>query len=209
MLSPKEMATLLLETGCVALNVKDPFTYASGLKGPIYCDNRLLLGHVEGREKVVDSLVELVQKNNLNYEVVAGLATAGIPYAAWMATKLKCPMIYIRSKPKGHGKGKQVEGPYNLGARALLVEDLVNQASSMEEATLGARSEGLQITDALCLVNYQMKKAIDRLDRLKVKLHSLTTIDDLLAVAQEQGKMSAADCEMLRVWQRDPMHWLN
>lgn len=209
MLSPKEMATLLLETGCVALNVKNPFTYASGLKGPIYCDNRLLLGQVEGREKVVDSLVELVQAQNLEYEVVAGLATAGIPYAAWMATKLKSPMIYIRSKPKGHGKGKQVEGPFNSGARALLVEDLVNQASSVEEATLGARSEGLQITDALCLVNYQMEKATQRLNNLEVKLHSLTTIEALMEVAQEQGKMSASDCELLRVWQRDPMHWLN
>ncbi len=209
MLSPKEMATLLLETGCVALNVKNPFTYASGLKGPIYCDNRLLLGKVEARVKVVKSLVELTQKNQLKYEVIAGLATAGIPYAAWMSDSLSAPMIYIRSKPKGHGKGKQVEGPFNLGAKALLIEDLVNQASSMEEATLGARSEGLQITDALCLVNYQMKKAIERLNKLEVNLYSLTTIDDLLEVARDQGRMSASDCDMLRVWQRDPMHWLN
>lgn len=203
------MATLLLETGCVALNVKNPFTYASGLKGPIYCDNRLLLGQVEARDKVVDALIEMTQRNQIEYEVVAGLATAGIPYAAWMATKLKCPMLYVRSKPKGHGKGKQVEGPFNLGARALLVEDLVNQASSMQEATEGARAEGLQITDALCLVNYQMKKAIERLNDLKVRLHSLTTIDDLLEVVKGQGKMSASDCELLRVWQRDPTHWLN
>jgi len=209
MLSPKEMATLLFKTGCVQLNVKSPFTYASGLKGPIYCDNRLLLGQVEARQQVVSSLVELVRNKKIEFEVVAGLATAGIPYAAWMATELAAPMLYIRSKKKGHGKGKQVEGPFNLGTRALIVEDLVNQASSMEEATLGARSEGLIISDAICLVDYQMKRARERLSQHEIKLHALTNLTAIMQAALEIGALAESECDLLQAWQRDPMHWLN
>lgn len=209
MLSPLEMATLLLKTGCVQVNAREPFTYASGLKGPIYCDNRLLLGQVEARVEVVSSLCELVQKHHLNFDLIAGLATAGIPYAAWMATDLKKPMLYIRGKKKDHGKSKQVEGPFNLGSQAILVEDLVNQASSVEDATVGARAEGLVVKDVLCLVDYQMKSARERLNRLSLNLYSLTQFEMILQAATELGVLHENDLALLRSWQQDPAGWRN
>lgn len=207
MLSPLEMATLLLKTGCVQVNAKEPFTYASGLKGPIYCDNRLLLGQVEARRQVVASLVEITRKESMDFDAIAGLATAGIPYAAWMAEILEKPMLYIRGKKKDHGKSRQVEGPFNLGSKALLVEDLVNQASSLEDATLGARGEGLVVSDVLCLVDYQMKTARERVERLSLNLISLTKFEMILEAAGNLGLLNDSEQKLLRSWQENPAQW--
>src|SRR5262245_52524696 len=125
MMNNKKIAQLLLEIKAVALNVKQPFRFASGILSPIYCDNRLIISYPEKRKIIIDAFLQIIKEKNLNYDVVAGTATAGIPHAAWIAERLNKPMIYVRSKAKEHGKKNLVEGLLQKGQKVLVVEDLV------------------------------------------------------------------------------------
>lgn len=202
-----DIAKLLIQSECVALRPKDPFTYASGLKGPIYCDNRLLLGYPDQREKIAQAFSYLIEQEIGNFDRVAGLATAGIPHAAWVCSILNLPMIYIRSKPKGHGKGNQVEGPFVEGDRVILIEDLVNQAKSLEEAVIGAREEGLIVSKCYSIVDYEMEKAQERMKNLEIDLISLTDFSHIVMAAFELGFINSEEQAMLEKWQKNPEAW--
>lgn len=202
-----EVAKILLEIGCVQVKPKDPFTYASGLKGPIYCDNRKVLSHVNERNIIIDAFIKLIQEKNFEFDQLAGLATAGIPHAAFIANKLDLPMIYIRDKAKGHGKGNQVEGDFVPGQKVLLIEDLVNQGSSLEKAVQGAVDAGLNVVGCLSIVDYEMSKARDILKKLNLDLFSLTKFSDLADTACVLGKIGKEEVELLRAWQKDPAGW--
>tara|TARA_R110002072_G_scaffold534_8_gene4266 strand:+ start:17371 stop:18006 length:636 start_codon:yes stop_codon:yes gene_type:complete len=202
-----DIAKILLKTGCVSIKPNEPFTYASGLRGPIYCDNRVMLGHVAERYQVCTSFVDVINKNSFVYDHIGGLATAGIPHAAWIAHEMKRSMVYIRSKPKGHGKGNQIEGNFKEGDKILIVEDLVNQAKSLEEAVLGARSDGAAIEDCLCIVDYEMPAALDRVKKLGLRLFSLTDFSHIIKAGVELGFINESDHETLNAWQKDPVAW--
>jgi orotate phosphoribosyltransferase len=203
----RKIAKLLLSHNCIQLSPSQPFTYASGLKGPIYCDNRKLLSHVEARAEVIQAFAELVRSESFKYDKIAGLATAGIPHAALLAHELKEPMIYIRSKPKGHGKGNQVEGDFQSGEKLLLVEDLVNQASSLQEAVEGAAAAGLSAVACLCIVDYEMARAKERVLEMNFPLYSLTDFSTIASVGQEMKLLSADEHRLLMDWQSDPESW--
>ena len=126
----KEIAELLLDIGAVILRPDEPFTSASGIQSPIYCDNRLLLGYPEARKTVRDSFLNLIQTHIPRIEVIAGVATAGIPHAAWIAESLNKPMVYIRQAQKEHGKKNQVEGPLKKGQKTVVIEDLISTGGS-------------------------------------------------------------------------------
>lgn len=202
-----EIAKILLNIECVQVSPSDPFTYASGLKGPIYCDNRKILSHVGERNKVVQSFIDLIKEKNFQFDQLAGLATAGIPHAAFIAGELGLPMIYIRDKAKGHGKGNQVEGHYQKGQKILLIEDLVNQGSSLEKAVDGATNAGLEVIGCLSIVDYEMPKSREILKKLKLDLFSLTNFSTLADTACALGKIGKDEIEMLKAWHRDPAKW--
>lgn len=198
-------AEALLQLGAVKLAPNNPFLYASGLRGPMYCDNRALLSHPDARNLIIEGLIEL--QSDIDYQQLAGLATAGIPHAAMMADRLNRPMCYVRSKPKDHGKGNQVEGDVLPGEKVLMVEDLVNQGSSLKDAVGGVRKAGLVVTDCLCIVNYQMPKAQTVCEELGIQLHSLVNFDQLIETAFALKVISDTDILALKNWHNDPEAW--
>jgi orotate phosphoribosyltransferase len=202
-----DIARGLIEKGCVKLSPQNPFTYASGLKGPIYCDNRLILSHVDFREKVIESFLELIKNHSLQFDLIGGIATAGIPYAAFIADRLKLPMIYVRPKAKEHGKKNQVEGDYRPNQSVILVEDLVNQGSSLADAMFGVKQAGLNSSQCLCIVDYQMGEAAKRLSELSLSLYSLTDFEHLVAASFEMKLIDSEGRKLLIDWHADPKEW--
>lgn len=204
----EQVAEILLSVGCLQLEPASPFTYASGLKGPIYCDNRKILSHVNERNRIVDFFINELNNSNFEYDHLAGLATAGIPLASFMAHKMEKSLIYVRSKPKGHGKGNQVEGDYRDGQKIILIEDLVNQASSLLEAVEGAKNAGLNPVACFCIVDYQMEIAQERLEEIQLPLVSLTDFSTISLKAKDLGQISGEEYERLLAWQKDPKNWV-
>ena len=146
MTTQERIAEILLNVGAVTLNVAEPFTYSSGMRSPIYCDNRLLISHPQERQEVIQAFLEVLEKEGVDADVIAGTATAGIPHAAWIAQALDKPMIYIRDKAKGHGKGNQIEGLVSEGASAVIIEDLISTGGSSIRAAIAAREAGSGVT---------------------------------------------------------------
>ncbi|MBT3234411.1 MAG: orotate phosphoribosyltransferase [Bdellovibrionales bacterium] len=203
-----EVANLLLDQGAVVVSPAKPFTYASGLKGPIYSDNRLLLSDYNVRRRVVQLLGELVRASEVEFKLVAGVATAGIPYGALLAEQLERGMIYLRSGgAKRHGKQNQIEGRYQAGDRVILIEDLINQAGSLESAALAAMDGGLEVTAAFSIVTYQMDHAAKRLAKINLPAYSLTNFKILVEVATQRELIDSAGRELLNQWQQDPSSW--
>lgn len=202
-----EIADILLKNECLQLSPLDPFTYASGLKGPIYCDNRQLLSLPEAREKVVKYFLEKLESCEWKYDQLAGLATAGIPHCAFIAHELKAPMIYIRGKAKGHGKQNQVEGKFSKGQSIVLVEDLINQGKSLKDAIEAAQAEGLKVVGVLSIVTYEMTKSKDILEEFNLPLISLTNFSTITNLALEQKLISTEEFTMLNSWQSNPAAW--
>lgn len=203
----QEVARILIGIGAVKFSPFDPFTYASGLKGPIYCDNRLLLSQVKERDFVILAFESLLNNLKGEYELLGGIATAGIPYAAFLADRLKCPMVYVRPKPKGHGKKNQVEGSYKDGQRLILFEDLINQGSSLEDAYFGVRDAKLICHHVLCVVDYEMKTAQEKMNSLGIKMNALTDFSTLIFSARELKLIDEDGMKLLWNWHADPVSW--
>lgn len=202
-----EIAKKLLTLGAVKFSPSNPFTYASGLKGPIYCDNRIILSHVEFREQIIAGFLNLIEKNNLHYDHLGGIATAGIPYAAFIADRLKQPMVYVRPKVKEHGRKNQVEGDYKPGQMVLLFEDLVNQGSSLVDSMQGLKDAQLKCNSCLCVVDYQMQSAQIKINELEMKLFSLTDFASLITQAFELNLINLDGMNLLKEWHTDPKAW--
>jgi orotate phosphoribosyltransferase len=203
----QRVAKVLLESGCVCLKPQDPFTYASGLKGPIYCDNRQILSHVEGRNVIVDAFLEFIKEHNLKFDAVAGLATGGIPHASFIAQKLDVPMLYVRSKAKGHGKQSLIEGDISNIKRVLLIEDLINQGSSLGKVIQPIKQDGIEVEEVLSVVSYAMKKADDVAKENNMKFYSLTDFSGLVETGVELGMIKPDQKQLLMDWQQDPAAW--
>lgn len=202
-----DIARGLLSIGAVKLSPHEPFVYASGLKGPIYCDNRLILSHVKLRNLVIESFLEIIKQNQLSFDLIGGIATAGIPHAAFVAERLQRPMVYVRPKPKGHGKKNQVEGDFKAGEKVLLFEDLVNQGSSLVDAMNGITEAKLSCADCFSVVTYQMPEANEKLRSLNIKLWSLTDFDHILKAALELKQIDEEGLHLLKNWHSDPKKW--
>ncbi len=207
--TPEKIARMLIDLGCLSVSPARPFTYASGLKGPLYCDNRKLLAHPQERRWVAQAFVEKIQAAKLEFDIIAGLATAGIPHAAWIADILQVPMAYVRGKPKEHGKQSQVEGACPPGGRALVIEDLVNQGKSLDEAVEGMKKAGLVPVACLCIVDYQMPQAKQVAAKHSLPLLSLTDFEAIVGAARAHGGLGPQDEGLLRSWHRDPQSWGN
>jgi orotate phosphoribosyltransferase len=202
-----DIAKNLLNLGAVKFSPQRPFTYASGLKGPIYCDNRTILSHVEFRDQVVGAFINLIKQNELSFDHLGGIATAGIPYASFVADRLKRPMVYVRPKAKEHGRRNQVEGDYKSGQKVLLFEDLVNQGASLEDSMAGLTVAELTCNACLCVVDYEMQSAKTRLSDLSIQLFSLTDFTALTSAAFELNLINQEGLNLLKEWHADPKAW--
>jgi len=203
----REIAKILLKIKAVTLNVKHPYTYSSGIKSPIYCDNRLLMTYPKYRQKVRDAFIGLIGANNLKFDIIGGTATAGIPHAAWLACVLKKPMVYIRSKTKGYGKNKLVEGRLLKGEKVLIVEDLISTGTSSIEAASSVRQEGGIVEDCIAIFTYQLPSAKQNFKQANVKLYTITNLTTLLNVATEEKYISDDGAARVLEWSKSPENW--
>ena len=200
--SESQIAKYLLETKAVFLNPKDPFTWASGIKSPIYCDNRVLLSFAEIRSKVIDAFVEMIKTNYPDVDFIAGVATAGIAHAALIADRMNLPMIYIRSSAKDHGRSKQIEGKLTPGAKIVVIEDLISTASSSLKAIEALKDEDVEILGLAAIFTYGLDKAKKNLEDAKLKAVTLSNYEVLVDVALKENYVEENDLETLKAWKK-------
>ena len=201
------IAEKLLEIEAVALKPNDPFTWASGLKSPIYCDNRLTLSYPEIRREIAGGLKNLIEENFPEVEVIAGTATAGIPHAAWVSELMNLPMCYVRSKAKGHGKGNQIEGKVSEGQKVVVVEDLISTGGSVITAVNALREAGCDVIGVVSIFTYELEKGREMLKEADITAYSLTDFSTLVTVANDKGYIRSEDMATLQEWKKDPAEW--
>lgn len=200
----KLIANHLLDIKAVSLKPNDPFTWSSGMKSPIYCDNRLTLSYPAVRKDIAKGLSSLIKENYSEVEVIAGTATAGIPHAAWVSAELEQPMVYVRSKAKGHGKGNQIEGRIQKGDKVVIVEDLISTGGSVITAAEALRAEGAEILGVVAIFTYGLEKGNKQLEAEDLKHAVLTDYDTLVEVALERGDITEVELSKLKAWRNDP-----
>lgn len=203
----KEIAKDLLEINAVKLSPKEPFTWASGLKSPIYCDNRLTISYPKIRRAIAKGLAQLIKENFPTVEVIAGTATAGIPHAAFIAEELNLPLVYVRSKPKDHGQGRQIEGVLKKGAKTVVIDDLLSTGGSVLKAVKAAENEDADVLGVAAIFSYQLKALEENFNEARLPFITLTNYTELLSTALETGHISAAEEEILQKWRLDPAAW--
>ena len=200
----KITAKNLLSIGAVFLRPNDPFTWASGIKSPIYCDNRLTLTAPEVRTQIEEGLARLIKENYPDAEILMGTSTAGIAHAAITAHIMGLPMGYVRSGAKDHGRGNQIEGKLEKGQKAVVVEDLISTGSSVIEVVEALRAAGADVLGIVSIYTYGMKKGLERLAAANVKNVSLTNFDVTVAVAAEEGYIREDEKESLIKFRNNP-----
>lgn len=205
----KKIAKDLLEIEAVFLSPEKPFTWASGLKSPIYCDNRMTMSYPAVRREIAKGLAAQIKEKFPEVEVIAGTATAGIPHAAWIAEILDLPMVYIRSKAKEHGKGNQIEGRIHEGQKMVVVEDLISTGGSVLEACEAATREGADVIGVAAIFTYELPKGLENFKVAEMPLITLTNYTTLLESALEANYIEEKDLELLAKWKQDPANWLN
>jgi orotate phosphoribosyltransferase len=201
------IAERLLDINAVALKPNDPFTWTSGLRSPIYCDNRLTLSYPAVRREIAAGLQKLILENYPNAEVIAGTATAGIPHAAWVSELMDLPMCYVRSKAKGHGKGNQIEGKVEKGQKVVVVEDLISTGGSVITAVQALREAGCEVLGVVSIFTYGLDKGKEAFSQEEIISESLTDFANLVEVAIEKGYISKDDQESLLSWSKAPSEW--
>ena len=202
-----QIASDLLDIRAVYLKPNDPFTWASGIKSPIYTDNRVTLAYPETRTLIENGFVEAIKAEFPEVEVIAGTATAGIPHGAIIADKMNLPFAYIRSKPKDHGAGNQIEGRVTKGQKMVVVEDLISTGGSVLEAVAAAEREGADVIGVVAIFTYELPKATENFEKAGVKLVTLSNYTELIKVAKVQGYITADDLQLLHKFKENQETW--
>jgi len=200
-------AEKLLQAQAVRLSPEQPFTWASGWKSPIYCDNRKLLSHPFIREYIKSELSNTIFEKFADAELIAGVATAGIAWGALIADQLKLPFIYVRPKPKEHGLGNQIEGDYTAGQKTVVVEDLISTGKSSLQVVDVLKNSGLEVAGMVSIFNYGFDAAKQAMEQAQVEVYSLTNYPTLLELALKKGIIKADQQDILLKWQNDPANW--
>ena len=203
----KEIARDLLKIKAVYLKPEEPFTWASGIKSPIYTDNRVTLAYPETRTLIEDGFVEKIQAEFPDVEVIAGTATAGIPHGAIIADKMNLPFAYIRSKPKDHGAGNQIEGRVAPGQKMVVIEDLISTGGSVLDAIAAAKREGADVIGAAAIFTYELPKAEKNFNEAAVKLVTLSNYTELIHLAEQEGYINAEGLALLKRFKEDQGNW--
>ena len=207
MTDTKLVAEKLLQVNAVKLNVKEPYTWASGWKSPIYCDNRKVLSFPFIRDFIKSELCNTVFTKFPDAELLAGVATAGIAWGAMAADQLKLPFIYVRPKAKEHGMGNQVEGYYEKGQKTVVIEDLVSTGKSSLQVVDVLNNAGLQVMGMVSIFTYGFPVATEAFKKYQIPYHSLTNYTALLDLAIERGTVTGSELDILLKWRDDPANW--
>jgi orotate phosphoribosyltransferase len=197
----ERIAKSLLDIGAVELSPQKPFVWTSGIKSPIYCDNRLTLAYPDLRKEIAHGLVGLINAHFPQVTVIAGTATAGIPHAAWVADLLDLPMIYVRSKAKGHGKHNQIEGKLTPEDKAVVIEDLISTGGSSLRAAESIRQSGAAVLGVVAIFSYALPQAEEAFRKAGIPYVSLSDYPTLLQVARREGKLTEEELCKLKAWQ--------
>ena len=206
-----QIAKALLDIEAVFLRPDEPFTWASGIKSPIYCDNRLILTAPEVRNIVENAIADTVKREYPDVEVLMGTSTAGIAHAAIAAHILGIPMGYVRSGAKDHGRNNRIEGRLEKGQKVVVIEDLISTGGSVIEVVEALREAGAEVLGIVSIFTYGMKKGLERLSAAKVKNISLSDFDAVAAAAAETGYIRQSDVERLMAFRNNPQdeNWIN
>lgn len=208
----KKIAENLLNKKAVIVKVDPPFTWVSGIKSPVYCDNRKMISFPEERKVVVEAFKEVLEakvkaKEMEMPDVIGGTATAAIPWAAFLAYKMELPMIYIRPEKKEHGAGKQIEGYLEKGQKVLIVEDLISTGGSSVAAAQAVKDEGGVVTDIFVIVSWELPKALATFKDAGLRLTNLTGFTDIISLAKERGDVTPENYEVVMDFKNDTMGW--
>lgn len=200
-------AEKLLQVNAVKLSPDKPFTWASGWKSPIYCDNRKVLSHPYVRDYIKSELASVIFEKFPDAALIAGVATAGIAWGAMVADQLKLPLVYVRPKPKEHGLGNQIEGEYQQGQKAVIIEDLISTGKSSLQVAEVLRTEGVEVMGMISIFNYGFPEAATSFEKAGIPVHSLTDYSCLLDMAASKGKLTPEQQEILLKWSQNPSIW--
>lgn len=203
----QKIAKHLLDIHAVTLSPKEPYTWASGIKSPIYCDNRITMSHPAIRKDIAQAFVTLIQTKYPDVDVIGGTATAGIPQACWVSDLLNLPMVYIRGKAKDHGKGNQIEGRLNAGQKIVIIEDLISTGGSVLDAVEACREQGAIVLGVVAIFSYLLPKATQAFKEKGVELSVLSNYDVLLQTAVDHQMIQADELATLMEWKKDPAAW--
>ena len=207
MTNQKAVAEKLLQVGAVKLSPNEPFTWASGWKSPIYCDNRKVLSFPYVRDFIKSEMCNVIFEKFEGADMLAGVATAGIPWGAMAADQLKLPYIYVRPKPKEHGLGNQIEGSFEPGKKVLVIEDLISTGKSSLDVVTVLKNAGLDVIGMVSIFTYGFDIATKAFEDAGVKYLSLTNYATLISMAVEKGTISADTEKLLLQWRTDPANW--
>jgi orotate phosphoribosyltransferase len=196
----KSIAQSLLDIGAVSLSPNELFTWSSGIKSPIYCDNRVTLGYPKVRTEIRDGLSTLIKEKFPTVEIVSGTATAGIPHAAYVSEVLDLPMNYVRSKSKSHGKQNQIEGALSEGKKVVVIEDLISTGGSSITAVDALKEAGAEVLGVVAIFTYGLNKADELFNDAGVPFYTLSDYNELIEVAKDNGDISEADIKTLVEW---------
>ncbi|MBE85467.1 MAG: orotate phosphoribosyltransferase [Flavobacteriaceae bacterium] len=203
----KETAKLLLQINAIKLNPKNPFTWASGWKSPIYCDNRIILSYPKIRKLICDFLASLIDQNIKDYDLIAGVATGAIGVGMLVANKLDKPFIYVRSDRKKHGRKNNIEGFYKKDQKVVVIEDLISTGKSSLDACDSLISENLKIKSLVSIFNYNFDVSEENFKSKKIEYFSLCSYNYLIDYALENNFFSSSEIDELRKWRNDPINW--
>jgi len=201
------LAKISLEIGAIKINLNEPFKWASGYYMPIYNDNRMLLMNHKFRETIANGFEKLIKSENLEYDAIAGTSTAGISPATTLADRLRCPLIYVREKPKDHGLKKQIEGKLYENEKAILIEDLISTGTSSINAVEGIRNSRGIVKYCLSIFNYGFDEAKKLFEKNSCKTRSLLNYNELLKVAKEENYIHNTQLKSLAEWRKNPWNW--
>jgi orotate phosphoribosyltransferase len=203
----KKIADYLLQIKAIKLQPSNPFTWASGWKSPIYCDNRKTLSFPEVRGYIRDSFATTVRSLYPGAEMIAGVATGAIAHGVLAAEKLGLPFIYVRSEAKSHGLGNQIEGSYEKGQKVVVIEDLISTGGSSLNAVKALRDAGCEVLGMVAIFTYGFQKAADGFSAENCKINTLSNYSDLIECAVESGYIGNAEAETLKTWRTNPSGW--
>ncbi len=205
--SSKLVAQDLLKLEAVQFNVKEPFTWVSGIKSPVYCDNRVVISDVEVRKKVLTSFINIINEQFRDVQIIAGVATGGIPMGVLIADRMNLPFVYVRQAPKEHGLKRQVEGSYTSGNNIVVIEDHISTGSSSFKAIHGLRNEGLNVLGLVSIMTYGFKASVDLFNSEMVRHYSLCDLDTMLVVALENKLINSKEKESILAFRDSPDNW--
>jgi orotate phosphoribosyltransferase len=207
MTNEKAVAEKLLQVGAVKLSPNQPFTWASGWKSPIYCDNRKVLSFPYVRDFIKSEMCNVIFEQFGEADMLAGVATAGIPWGAMAADQLKLPYIYVRPKPKEHGLGNQIEGAYEPTNKILVIEDLISTGKSSLQVVDVLRNAGLEVIGMVSIFNYGFNIADEAFQKANVPFKSLTNYASMIDLAVEKGIVDPSTQDLLMQWRESPSTW--